>query len=194
MQSAAFNLPNPAAGGRNGAVIYGGNCNCNFNNNYPFAFGPRIGIAYKLNDQDGSARRRRYLLRHLAEQRVSDLQRARFLQFRGISPWLEFRPACSKMAIRYAPGNRFGNAPLVYPDFSPHFPFTTAPGYTPPLSPFISIDRNAGRLPRITPVERRYPTRSGTGNGIGCFLRRQPRGVVDRATLSTYAYNTLTSA
>ena len=37
----------------------------------------------------------------------------------------------------------------MWPDFSAHYPFQVAPGYTPPQSPFISIDRNAGRLPRI---------------------------------------------
>jgi hypothetical protein len=44
--------PNPAAGGRPGAIIYegngGGRCNCEFAKNYPFAFGPRIGLAYQM--------------------------------------------------------------------------------------------------------------------------------------------------
>src|SRR5579885_2301782 len=42
--------PNPNAGGRLGAIIsegYGpGRCNCAYSKNYPFAFGPRIGLAY----------------------------------------------------------------------------------------------------------------------------------------------------
>ena len=46
--------PNPAAGGRLGAAIYDGNagpgrCNCNIAHNYPFAFGPRLGVAYQLD-------------------------------------------------------------------------------------------------------------------------------------------------
>ncbi|HEY6346788.1 MAG TPA: TonB-dependent receptor [Bryobacteraceae bacterium] len=44
--------PNPSAGGRLGAVIYegygGGRCNCEFAKNYPFAFGPRLGLAYQI--------------------------------------------------------------------------------------------------------------------------------------------------
>src|SRR3984893_16157137 len=44
--------PNPAAGGRLGALIGegygGGRCNCKFAKNYPFAFGPRIGVAYQI--------------------------------------------------------------------------------------------------------------------------------------------------
>ena len=45
--------PNPSAGGRLGASIYEGSgpgqCNCNFAKNYPWAFGPRLGIAYQIN-------------------------------------------------------------------------------------------------------------------------------------------------
>jgi hypothetical protein len=44
--------PNPNAGGRLGAIIGeghgGGRCNCSFAKNYPFAFGPRIGVAYQV--------------------------------------------------------------------------------------------------------------------------------------------------
>jgi hypothetical protein len=43
---------NPSAGGRLGAIIGegygGGRCNCEFAHNYPFAFGPRIGLAYQI--------------------------------------------------------------------------------------------------------------------------------------------------
>ena len=44
--------PNPNAGGRPGAIIGegygGGRCNCMYSKNYPFAFGPRAGVAYQL--------------------------------------------------------------------------------------------------------------------------------------------------
>jgi len=44
--------PNPNAGGRLGAIIGegygGGRCNCNYSKNYPFAFGPRAGVAYQI--------------------------------------------------------------------------------------------------------------------------------------------------
>jgi hypothetical protein len=44
--------PNPNAGGRLGAIIGeghgGGRCNCAFSSNYPWAFGPRIGMAYQI--------------------------------------------------------------------------------------------------------------------------------------------------
>src|SRR5947209_20113050 len=47
--------PNPAAGGAPGGVIFDGSgpgrCNCTFAKNYPFAFGPRIGAAWQLNQK-----------------------------------------------------------------------------------------------------------------------------------------------
>jgi hypothetical protein len=46
------NTPNPSVDGLPGDLIfegYGdGRCNCNFAKNYPWAFGPRIGIAYQM--------------------------------------------------------------------------------------------------------------------------------------------------
>jgi hypothetical protein len=48
----APNIPNPSAGGELGAVTfegYGpGRCNCSFGSNYPYAIGPRLGIAYQI--------------------------------------------------------------------------------------------------------------------------------------------------
>jgi Carboxypeptidase regulatory-like domain/TonB dependent receptor len=44
--------PNPAAGDLPGAVAFNGygpgHCNCNLAHNYPFAFGPRLGLAYQF--------------------------------------------------------------------------------------------------------------------------------------------------
>ena len=47
--------PNPAAGGLLGALIYegggAGRCNCNFINKYPYALGPRLGVAYQIDSK-----------------------------------------------------------------------------------------------------------------------------------------------
>jgi len=44
--------PNPAAGGLPGAVIYEGSgpgtCSCMFSHTYPYALGPRLGLAYQV--------------------------------------------------------------------------------------------------------------------------------------------------
>jgi Carboxypeptidase regulatory-like domain len=43
-------LANPNAGGRLGAIQYGATCNCAFYKpTYPYAIGPRVGVAYQLN-------------------------------------------------------------------------------------------------------------------------------------------------
>ncbi|HYK57843.1 MAG TPA: TonB-dependent receptor [Bryobacteraceae bacterium] len=46
---------NPNAGGRPGAIIGegygGGRCNCMYSKNYPFAFGPRLGLAYQVTSK-----------------------------------------------------------------------------------------------------------------------------------------------
>jgi hypothetical protein len=47
----APNLANPSAGGHPGATIYQATCNCPFANNYPFAFGPRLGAAYQITSK-----------------------------------------------------------------------------------------------------------------------------------------------
>ncbi len=46
----APDVPNALAGGHPGSTVYANNCNCNFYQNaYPFAFGPRIGVAYQID-------------------------------------------------------------------------------------------------------------------------------------------------
>jgi len=46
------NTPNASVGGLPGDLIFegdgGGRCNCQFAHNYPWAFGPRIGVAYQM--------------------------------------------------------------------------------------------------------------------------------------------------
>jgi hypothetical protein len=41
-------LPNPSAGGMPGATIYQATCHCQFAQNYPYGFGPRLGFAYQV--------------------------------------------------------------------------------------------------------------------------------------------------
>lgn len=41
-------LANPNAGGYPGAWIFEATCKCNFASNYPYAIGPRIGMAYQI--------------------------------------------------------------------------------------------------------------------------------------------------
>jgi hypothetical protein len=45
------NLPNASAGGHPGGQVYEAICKCNFAKNYPYALGPRVGVAYQINDK-----------------------------------------------------------------------------------------------------------------------------------------------
>jgi hypothetical protein len=55
MFSVSDSTPNPGAGGRLGAIIFegygGGRCNCEFASNYPYAFQPRLGGAYRITSK-----------------------------------------------------------------------------------------------------------------------------------------------
>ena len=48
-------VPNPSADNRPGAVVFEGNgpqrCSCDLAHNYPFAFGPRVGLAFQINSR-----------------------------------------------------------------------------------------------------------------------------------------------
>jgi len=48
-----INTPNPSAGGIPGGYIFEGDgpgrCNCQFSRSYPFAFGPRLAVAYQID-------------------------------------------------------------------------------------------------------------------------------------------------
>ena len=44
-------LANPTADGHPGALQFEATCKCRFANNYPYAIGPRIGIAYQINSK-----------------------------------------------------------------------------------------------------------------------------------------------
>jgi hypothetical protein len=49
--SFAPGLPNPTADNHPGALQFESTCHCRFANNYPYAIGPRIGVAYQLNSK-----------------------------------------------------------------------------------------------------------------------------------------------
>ena len=44
-------LPNPTADNHPGALQFEATCKCKFANNYPYAIGPRLGVAYQINSK-----------------------------------------------------------------------------------------------------------------------------------------------
>jgi hypothetical protein len=147
MSSVGFQTPNPVAGGRLGMVIYEATCHCQFNHNYPWAFGPRLGAAYQVAPK--TVIRLGAGLAYGTAPNQANLGRSSN-DFLTLSP-SGFGEAASLLSDGnpLGPGNRFGNPVLVWPDFSPRYPVEVAPGVRPPTSPFIHIDRNSGRPPRI---------------------------------------------
>jgi hypothetical protein len=147
MQNAAFSTPNPVAANRLGSVIYEATCNCKFNHNYPWALGPRLGAAYQIDPR--TVFRAGVGLAYGTAPNQANLS-TNALDFYSLAPSGYGEPAdLLRDGNPFAPGNRFGNPPIYWPNFTPQFPIQVAPGIRPPSSPFISIDRNSGRPPRV---------------------------------------------
>ena len=164
MQDADFDTNNTLVN-HPGTLKYEANCNCNFSQNYPNAFGPRLGIAYQIDSK--TVIRGGTALSYGTTSNNSQLSLS-ILDFYTFNA-----PGYGQNALQgglaggnpYRPGNPYGNAPLVFPDYNPNkFPIravcagkplvgtpTDASGnaicYT-PNSPFISLDNDA-RPPRI---------------------------------------------
>ena len=160
-------IPNPTAGGLLGGTVYegygAGRCDCRFTTTYPYAVGPRLGIAYQFaskmvlrvgwgiaygNTPDGAGPVGRGGLEH---------------------PELHF-------AILREPAATFGQG-LVY-NPADMFAVNLNPGIRPQPgqinTPPYYLDRNAGRPPRINQWNialQREITHNIVGRG---GLRRQP--------------------
>jgi hypothetical protein len=145
--SISYNTPNEMAAGRPGKVIWEATCNCRFTQNYPFAFGPRLGAAYQLDSKT--------VLRAGAGVAYGGTQTAGGAA-RGANDFVTFDVAgfgepAGLLADgnALAPGNRFGNKPLIWPDFTNRNPLPVGTGLLIPASVFFHVDRHAGRPPRI---------------------------------------------
>jgi hypothetical protein len=146
MQNAAFNLPNSEIGGRLGTVEYQATCQCNYASAYPYAIGPHLGVAYQIDSK--TVFRGGAAISYAATSDQAGLNSSAGDFYSISSPAYGAPASLLKDGNPYAPGNRFGNTPVVWPNFSPQYPFPAAPGVIPPSSPFVSIAPNAGRLPR----------------------------------------------
>jgi hypothetical protein len=146
MQSANFSKPNPIIGGRPGYVDYEATCNCTFANAYPFAIGPHLGVAYQITPKTVFRAGGAISYAATSDQAQLNTSASDFLSI--TSPAYGAPAGLLKDGDPYGPGNRFGNPVVVWPNFTPPFPTPIAAGIVPPVTQFISIDKNAGRLPR----------------------------------------------
>ncbi len=146
MQSTDFNAINPIVG-RAGTVIYEATCHCSFNSNYPYALGPRLGLAYQITPK--TVFRAGGALAYGTSPNNAFLSPSVPDFYTLVSPGPGLAATQLALGDPYAPGNPYGNPVTVYPNFTPQYPSRAASGLVPPQSPFISIAQNAGRPARI---------------------------------------------
>jgi hypothetical protein len=158
MQDADFTTVNTKVG-IPGTVKYDGygpgHCNCNISSNYPFAFGPRLGVAYQINSK--TVLRGGTALSYGTASNNSQLSLSieDFYTFNAPGFGANALQGGLKGGNPYAAGNPYGNPPLTWPNFDPNkyptasvCPGTVSQVCYVPQSPFISIDQDA-RPPRI---------------------------------------------
>ncbi|HKQ74431.1 MAG TPA: TonB-dependent receptor [Blastocatellia bacterium] len=144
--------PNPSAGGRPGAFIYEGfgpgRCNCTFTKTYPYAFGPRLSGAYKVNDKT--------VVR--AGWGVSYSQLGNWWYVTGGSPTLGLgfnsidfsNPSFGEAPLQLRNGLQYNPADLTAATLDPGI--RPLPGQTSSFGDFwwgVRIDRNGGRPGRV---------------------------------------------
>jgi hypothetical protein len=146
MQDASFGTLDKTLG-RNGALLYGATCSCEFSHNYPLAFGPRLGGAYQI-DTKTVIRGGVGVQYDVAEAPNGVLYSAAdYYQINpngyGISPLQNTsNPAQNGLqgGNAYAVGNPFGNVPIIWPNLNQDkYPFYNN-GVGTPLSPAIFLD------------------------------------------------------
>jgi hypothetical protein len=148
MQSADFKKPNPLVGNLPGSVIYEATCNCSFNRNYPYAFGPRFAFAYQIGSDAKTVLRLGSGIIYGTAPNLGNVTRSAADFYTLGVPGYGLNKYALSDGNPLAEGNAFGNPSIFFPDFRQKYPYEIAPGLRPPQSPFISIDRNAGRPPR----------------------------------------------
>jgi len=142
MQDASFTTPNTNAGGRDGAVVYEATCGCSFSKNYPYAWGPRLGGAYQIDSK--TVLRGGAGIQYDATEApngivysTADYYTLNATSY-GISPLQNFGGL--QGGNPFAPGNPYGNAPIVWPNFNESkYPIANGGLYA-PLNPFIFFD------------------------------------------------------
>jgi hypothetical protein len=201
MQSADYNTLNTKVGFP-GTVKYEGfgpgRCNCNFSNNYPWAFGPRIGVAYQIDSKTVIRGGTGFSYGTASNNSFLSLSIADFYTINAPGFGANALPGGLQGGNPYAVGNPYGNPPLVWPNFDPYkYPTrTVCPGTVndtcyAPQSPFISIDYDS-RPPRIFQYSLSLQ-REVVRNLVVEAAYVGNRGVWFTApALNTTAYNTLT--
>ncbi len=139
-------VPNPSAGGLLGGTLYAGSgpgrCNCDITKTYPYALGPRVGVAYQIDPKT--------VFR--AGLAVSYGQATQFNYIGGgQSLGMGFNslsfgtPAYGEAAVNLQNGLVYNVSDLLAASYNPGIRPSTGQTNSPPSN----VDRNAGRPPRI---------------------------------------------
>lgn len=145
MTQFAPTIANPSAGGLMGAIMYNGSgtgtCNCSFVNIYPFAIGPRLGVAYQIDPK--TVFRGGWGVSYGQLGTVGN-----FNAINGAGGWnvLNFySPSYGDPAVLMRQGLQYTQAQLYGNAHNPGLmPFLGQIGAPPALN-----DRNGGRPPRV---------------------------------------------
>ena len=137
--------PNPSAGGLPGGTIYAGSgpgrCNCEFANTYPYAIGPRLGVAYQITPK--TVFRAGWGLIYGQVAQYNYIGQSAILGV-GQNTLTFSNPAFGGAALFLRNGLQYNPADL--------YSVTLDPGIRPSAgqinSPTYWIDRNGGRPPR----------------------------------------------
>ena len=139
MPSISLTTPNPSAGNLPGATVYDGfqpgRCQCNFASNYPYAFGPRLGVAWQFAPK--TVFRAGFGVVYAKPAAYDNITINSNNPF--VSPGL-FAPATYLQ-------NGVPNTPEPWPYFNPG-QYPNIPGQVATSNIPTVVDRNAGRPPR----------------------------------------------
>ncbi len=130
-------LPNISAGGQPGAVQYAQTCNCNFYKSaYPFALGPRIGVAYQLTPKTVFRGGWGFTYQYIGSPAGTAIGTPGVYPLSGINPYVNIA----------TPG---AIATPTWPTFNPYvFPIPGTVGIPNVSDPYVP-DQNENRPPRI---------------------------------------------
>jgi hypothetical protein len=136
MPSLSLTTPNSALGGIIGAPIYegygAGHCNCDFAKNYPWSFGPRLGVAYQATPKT--------------------VLRAGFgIVYASTAPGSRIQSGAATQSFVLPSGSAgFDQSVMTLADGIPLKPVwpSTSPDLFPSLAAINVVDQNAGRPPR----------------------------------------------
>lgn len=129
-------LANPNAGGHLGAVRYADSCNCSFYPSvYPFAFGPRLGVAYQIDSKTVFRAGWGFLYQYTTDDGLPTIGTSALNSPTGVNPYVNINSANSILQPTWPATN-----PFVYP--APGVALGATGNY--PVAP----DPNMNRPPR----------------------------------------------